>query len=984
MFKSWYLKYVLSMSGLFFVTIGYNACSNDADFQLRDGASSLEEFQEVNDPNYVAPKPKVIINGGAAYTKDVAVNLTLDPDQRADSMKISDSPDCSDGSWEAYSANKTWQLKSKNDKVGVYVRYRYQDLPETKCVFDEIFHDDIAPVVGFQNPLTTQWVADKNIKIQYTAIDAGSGIKVTECDKAGNGQFATCGTDVYFNSMVENQNYMVIVRATDNAGNLSSPIQLNWKSDQTPPTVVFNSTPGAATSDSTPSFGFEGTDLGSGIKSYECKLDGGNFVACNKNHTVNPALMDGPHNFSVRAYDNVGRVSEVITHQWNQDSMAPTIQFTQTPKSIENQGNATFAFAPINNLQGVVSYVCKLDGGAFATCSSPWPLSSLGDGSHTFSVKGTDGINTSEAISYTWKIDTMKPIATITGRPSAIDKRPDSVFSFDARDGGNNGTGIKEIQCRLDSAAFQVCGPAKTFTIPQEGSHTVEVRAVDNAGNVSPIDSYTWLIDRTGPVVTIGAKPLNPTKSLSSDFSFTANPGTGSAIDYIECKLNGGAYSVCVSPKNYSNAKEGTNIFSVRAYDVAGNESNTATYEWLLDTKGPELDFTLKPEPIVYLGTAAQIRFIAVDENGSGVKNYECKKNGTIFNCTGETTYSYNSSTAADHSVEVTAFDNVGNSTTKTVTWSTRYQIVDKEAPLVVGNDRPVDILFIIDTSGSMDDERRNLAQKFNGFLNMIKDLDFQIAVTTTDVVGTQSYEDGRLTTFKNASGPYILDSSYDLSEAQQLFGTRVQNLPKGDGNEQGIYATVRMIQRALDGKNPVNREFIRNNADLAVVVLSDEDENSNGANVKYTPTKFLEFVNTAFGKKKNFTFHSIITKPGDTSCKNNGGASYGVNYAEVSKLTGYGQPGGAIIGSVCAVDYTSQLTAIGQSVKDMQKSMSLECSPLDLDNDGKSDMEVSFRAVGGSNYSAYPGAFTIQGQKIVFEDYLEPGDYKFNFKCNK
>lgn len=985
MLKSWYLKYFLVMSGLFSITIGYNNCANDATFDLREGVSSLEEFYNQNDPNYVPPAPKITINNGASYTNEVLVNLTLDPDQNVSHMKISNSHDCSDGLWEAFSSNKTWDLSGKNGKIAVYAQYRYQDDPETDCVSDDIIHDEIAPTVAFVNALTTHWVAHKNLNIKYTATDSISGIKLTECDKAGNGQFAKCGTDIYFNSMVENQDYRVVVRATDNAGNISQPIQLTWKSDQSAPTIVFNSTPGAKTSNTTPSFSYSGTDLGSGIKGYECKLDGGNFVACSNQYIVNPALQDGSHSFSVRAIDNVGRVSDVITHNWIQDSAVPTIQFTQTPSAVEKVGSATFAFSPVMNLTGDVEYYCQLDTQAFALCVSPVSLSGLSDGSHTFSVYGKkkDLPLQSEVISYNWKIDSMKPVVTISSRPKAVDNAAQSPFTFSANDPGPNGTGIKEIQCKVDADPFAVCGGAKTFTLA-EGSHTVSVRAIDNAGNVSDVISYTWIIDRTGPNINITTRPSNPTKETVASFGFIQTPTTD-VIDYFECKLDGAAYSVCVSPKDYtSKLSDGTHIFSVRAYDRAGNVSPVSSYEWLVDTKGPDLSFTLVPDAVVYLGSAAQVRFIGEDPNGSGVKNFECLYNGVPRACNQEITYTINATTVGNHIYQVTAFDNLGNSTTKDVKWSTQYQVIDKQLEIKVEEERPVDILFVIDTSGSMDAERKNLAQKFNGFLNIIKDLDYQIAVTTTDVVGTQDYEDGRLTSFNGTKGPFILDPSYNLAQAQQLFGNRVQNLPKGDSNEQGIFATVRVIQRALDGKNPVNRAFIRNAADLAVVVLSDEDENSTGASVRYKPADFLKFIDTNLGSKKNFTFHSIITRPGDTVCKSNGGAYYGVNYAEVSRLTGHGQPGGAVIGNVCAADYTSQLTDIGQSVKDMKKAISLECTPLDEDNDGEPDMIVTFKGVADANYSAYPGAFIIQGQKIVFDDFLEPGSFKFDFKCNK
>ncbi len=44
-----------------------------------------------------------------------------------------------------------------------------------------------------------------------------------------------------------------------------------------------------------------------------------------------------------------------------------------------------------------------------------------------------------------------------------------------------------------------------------------------------------------------------------------------------------------------------------------------------------------------------------------------------------------------------------------------------------------VDILFVVDNSGSMSEEQQGIGNKISGFLSRINNLDWQIAVTTTD-----------------------------------------------------------------------------------------------------------------------------------------------------------------------------------------------------------------------------------------------------------
>lgn len=975
--SAWTVKYILVMGSLLGITIGYNACSNDASFDLQQGVESIEAFNDQlsRDPS---SKPTIVIDGGANFTQNAEVNLSLSPGQLADQMFISDSASCDSGSWEPLQDNKTWSLSLQNQEASVYVKYRYQDDQPTECVKDSIIHDNKPPSVQFTQGMNSLWVSEQNMNIQFIAYDAESGVKQTECDQKGSGQFQSCGQNIFYTAMEENKNYLLIVRAVDNAGNISEPKQLNWRSDQTAPVVVFNSTPAAVTADITPNFSFIGTDLGSGIGSYECRLDNSsNYSLCSNNLSLS-GLSDGDHELHVRAIDNVGRVSQPISYAWSQDSSAPTIQFTQTPSAIENSGATTFSFQGINANQGIVAYRCRLDSGSYSSCNSPRSLSGLSDGSHSFSVIGQDSAgNNSAAITYTWQVDTKKPTIAFVETPKKLGNSDTAKIGLQAYD---MGSGIKEMQCRLNSAAFAKCNASTTFTNLSSGTHSVEARSIDNAGNISNVISYSWTIDKSAPVVTITSGPQTSTNSQVAELQFTATDG-GSGIDFIECRLDGSSFSKCVSPMNFSGLSAGQHNFSVRAKDKSGNVSNTANYQWLIDLDGPMLNFVLQPTAQVYIGNVAEVRFIGDDGNGSGVDNYQCSINGVSLSCAADTTYSYPATATESFTFQVTVTDKVGNSTTKQVQWDTVYQIVAKEASLSVSGDRPVDILFVVDNSGSMNTERSNLAQRIDGFLDKVAGLDWQLAVTSTDVKGSRDFEEGRLTAF--SPGVHILDSTMDTAQAQQLFGNRVQGMPNG-GNEEGIYATVKMIERALDGQgsNAINAQFLRAEADLAVVVLSDEDENSNGSSVKYTPQQFLSFVNTSFSGNKNITWHSIVTMSGDVACKNVGYSYYGVNYENLSKLTGHGEPGGAIIGSVCASDYTAQLQDIGQSVKDMQKSVSLGCSPIDADGDGTLDMEVMRKAPGASGYTNYSAPFVIQGQKLVFNDFLLVGDYKFNYNC--
>lgn len=136
---------------------------------------------------------------------------------------------------------------------------------------------------------------------------------------------------------------------------------------------------------------------------------------------------------------------------------------------------------------------------------------------------------------------------------------------------------------------------------------------------------------------------------------------------------------------------------------------------------------------------------------------------------------------------------------------------------------REVDVLFVVDNSGSMADEQELLANNFGLFVaSAFEDssLRFHLGVTTTDVLG-------------GSGGPlvdgYLTESAGDLEgrfAAQALVGV------EGGGSELGLEA----MRRAIDDlANTVNAGFLRDDAALSVVIVSDEEDN--GADTTLDPS---------------------------------------------------------------------------------------------------------------------------------------------------
>jgi hypothetical protein len=179
----------------------------------------------------------------------------------------------------------------------------------------------------------------------------------------------------------------------------------------------------------------------------------------------------------------------------------------------------------------------------------------------------------------------------------------------------------------------------------------------DAAGNPLATGSFTgqtYTFDTTPPPApSITAHPANPTNQTSASLSFT-DMETG--VSFV-CKLDGGGYSACASPKSYSGLSQGSHSFSVLAKDAAGNLSaSAASFTWVIDTTPPPAPkITQHPtDP-----TSSSSATFAFTDAEAGV-SFECKlDSGAWTACASPTSYS--GLGAAEHNFYVRAVDPAGN-----------------------------------------------------------------------------------------------------------------------------------------------------------------------------------------------------------------------------------------------------------------------------------------------------------------------------------
>ncbi len=220
------------------------------------------------------------------------------------------------------------------------------------------------------------------------------------------------------------------------------------------------------------------------------------------------------------------------------------------------------------------------------------------------------------------------------------------------------------------------------------------------------------------------------------------------------------------------------------------------------------------------------------------------------------------------------------------------------------GKEGKVDILWVVDDSGSMGNEQEALAKNFDAFIGEFiqKKVDFKMAVVTTDatvkhngkIVGNS---DQLLTAAKAAD-----DEVKFMNDFKSIVNVGV----KGSGAEKGLQTSEAFLKN-----NAAN--FLRDDAFLVIVVLSDEEEQS---------TKSVdEYVNYFRSLKSNpgmMKFYSIVT----TELSAIKGETIGSRYIEASQKTG------GVYSSI-KQDFYSTLTHMGGRIVDLLDSFALSGIPF-------------------------------------------------------
>ena len=329
-------------------------------------------------------------------------------------------------------------------------------------------------------------------------------------------------------------------------------------------------------------------------------------------------------------YNAAAPASASLTISGAVDPTPPDTSLISTPLSITNSTTATFTFTGTDNTTpaGALAFECQLDGGAFAACSTPATFTNLASITHTFSVRAKDAAGNVDPTppSFTWLVDTVPPVASITSGPISPTSFTTATFTFTATD---SGAGLAGFQCQLDAAAFAACTSPQSYGGLSLGAHVFRVTATDRAGNVSAPVSQTWIITATpvvvAPVVTTTAASNVMTNTATLNGSVAPNGNTITATFRWGTQANG-PYTRTVNATPLVNTGTTTRLVSATLSALTPN--TTYYYQAVITsslgvTNGAQVSFTTAAAPI-------GLRPVATTTAASNVTTNTAVLNGSV------------------------------------------------------------------------------------------------------------------------------------------------------------------------------------------------------------------------------------------------------------------------------------------------------------------------------------------------------------------
>lgn len=226
--------------------------------------------------------------------------------------------------------------------------------------------------------------------------------------------------------------------------------------------------------------------------------------------------------------------------------------------------------------------------------------------------------------------------------------------------------------------------------------------------------------------------------------------------------------------------------------------------------------------------------------------------------------------------------------------------------------DAKVDVLWVIDVSDSMEDERTQLTANFDSFMASLTNsgAQYQIGVTTTDLSGNGG--GGTLIGPNPVISPATADPEAAFAQNLTLSPTLAAEQP---------LESARLVL-STDAGNAL----VRPDAALAVIILTDEDDSSIGDGGFYA----RDFLSSKGPGNQNLVTVSAIAGEVPSGCVIPGYEGVlGAGARSADKIDEVVTATNGVFGSICDQDFGPTLDGIGWKVAGLARIFPLSRDPI-------------------------------------------------------
>ncbi|MBS3817562.1 MAG: S8 family serine peptidase [Candidatus Thermoplasmatota archaeon] len=483
------------------------------------------------------------------------------------------------------------------------------------------------------------WI-DVGMDKSYTFPNVGDGEHIVECKGVG----------------------IAGLQATDS---------VNFTVDQTAPSIdIMNPSDGSVFESDSVTIEWNGSDDTSGIDHFRIRLDGSDWeeIGTTTEHTYTD-LSDGDHTVDVWAAD-IANNSAVETVSFSMDTTSPEIEITSPEEGVAlNTENVMLEWSGHDDVSGIDHYEVWLDEDQiFEGEDDEYELQGLQDGDHSVEVRAFDAVENTARDHLNFTIDTTPPLLNVSLEEGAVFNNDSLTVRWT---GTRRGTEITGYEVRLDGEGWvdKELSTEHTITELDEGNHTIEVRATDEAGNVET-QGVNFVVDTRRPVLNIvGPEEGSIFNSGPITVEWESQDNT-TGIDHHEVGLEneeGWESTTNETSHTLEGLEDGNHTIYVRTTDMAGNSAEDEV-TFTLDTTPPVLEIEEPGE-----GKKIEEDTVTVEWSGEStvteIDHYEIRLEGEDgwVNVGDNTSHTFDGLEDGDYTVQIRVVDEAGNTGTESI-----------------------------------------------------------------------------------------------------------------------------------------------------------------------------------------------------------------------------------------------------------------------------------------------------------------------------